>query len=221
MSIEHHKVAGSQNAEIMTTTVEAHEEMAPQNATATMAITSKGHKNMAPQNAVADKMKAVETKESHIPDTAEPATEINDTKQKADYKRKKKDKQEEKSQEKIKLRERKKKQKEIDKKIRSMKKSLASQGDVGSERTGKSWFRKTLDRKSEEIWNELTGKQHVSLSRYTLAKELAQGHPYFTTMNNILRKGMYKEGGGVDAILEHDNPDDHDYDVVEDRKSVV
>ena len=215
MSIEHYKVAGPQNAEIMTTTVEAHEEMAPQNVTATMAITSKGHKNMAPENAVADKMKAVETKESHTSDTAEPASEIKDTKQKADYKRKKKDKQGEESREKIKPREKEKKQKEIDKKIQTMNKALLKQGNVGSKETGKSWFRKTLDKKSESIWNKLTGKQQTSIIGYTAIKQWAKGHPYFTTMNNILRKGMYEEGGGVDAILEHDNPDDHDYEVVE------
>lgn len=196
-------------------TLDIMEESRQQVMNATGPITVGDQKKAGTKSAVAEKMTTKATMKVHTSDTAEQAPEIKDTKQKADYKRKKKDKQEEKSQEKIKLREKEKKQKEIDKKIRSMKKSLASQGKVGSEKTGKSWFRKTLDRKSESIFKELTAKQQTSITRYTAVKLQAEGNPYFTTMNNILRKGMYKEGGGVYAILEHDNPDDHDYDVVE------
>lgn len=233
MSIEHHKVADPQNAEIMTTTVEAHEEMAPQNVTATMAITSKGHKNMAPENAVANKMKVVATTEEHTPDNAESVPQQNDSKHKSSF-RKKRDKRKEKkrkkaekevkAQEEQEERDRSEEEREeleyedfqygnmsmeaelqerINDKIQAMDRVFES------EIQNPQLKRAVLDQQLDEVWAKLTTEQQKSIRGYTADIKKYKGNPFYITMNNLLRKGLYKEGGGEDKKLQNDNQD-HD-----------
>lgn len=124
----------------------------------------------------------------------EEAASMTAVKGKRDYKNKKKQSQRH-------LSEEERNQKEIEEKVKAIDRGLVLQGTLDiSINAKKSLFRRALDRTSEKIFKKLTPSQCDSLHDYTAAEAISQGRPYFTTINNVLRKGLYKENRDIKEI---------------------
>ena len=245
MAIKHQEKIGPQNAvATMTTTTQEHENMDPQNAVATMTTTDKDHEIMAPQNAVANKMGAFATKEVDTPDNAEPASKSNNQKHKSVYqkkreKRKKKKEEKEaakKYEQKAQLQERSRvaamdnvfippkefeysdpkagkiilkaeTQEEINDKIQAM--------DREFEYPNSQFKKDVLDKQTDTV--KLIQKEQDAIRAYTVAPEHAGSKPCYVTMNNILRKRVYKEGEGEEDTSDTDvEKSKQNYDAVTD-----
>ena len=230
MSIEHHKVADPQNAEIMTTTVEAHEEMDPLNITGTTAMTAMDHTMKGSENVVANKMKAVATTEEQTPDNAESVSQQNDSKHRSSF-RKKRDKRKEKKRKKaekeVKAQEEEQEERDRseeereefeyeDSQYENMSLEAEMQEEINdkiqamdrvfeSEIQNPQLKRAVLDQQLNEVWAKLTTEQQESIRAYTADVKKYKGNPFYITMNNLLRKRLYKEGGGEDIVLQNDN----------------
>ncbi|MGN0413056.1 MAG: ADP-ribosyltransferase [Lachnospiraceae bacterium] len=68
--------------------------------------------------------------------------------------------------------------------------------------------RAVLAKHHNEVWNSLTDEERTSLKNYTYDYKTSDGHPYFTTMNAILRKGLYEKGKGKDTPFQRGAADD-------------